>query len=348
MSDAPAATSDLPTEQPEPQEQGQPQQEAPSGPTREDALAMLKARADAVKREVGRIFIGSDSVTEALLIALLARGHVLLEGVPGVAKTTLVRTFANCVQVDFRRIQFTPDLLPSDITGVYIPNLQTQEFMLRRGPIFANVVLGDEINRAPAKTQSALLEAMQERQVTIEGETHKLPSPFLVLATQNPLEQEGVYTLPEAQLDRFLLKIIIGYPTPEQEFRVLKTHQREPQPVSPVLSPQDIEDARDFVDGLHISDELVQYIIRLARFTRDHTQVELGASPRAALSLLKSSKARAALHGRDYVLPDDVRALVASVFGHRIILLPEAELGGFRAIDVVRQALQKVRYSEGQ
>lgn len=320
---------------------------APANP-RQEALDRLKLKADALKREVGRVFIGSDTVTEALLIALIARGHVLLEGVPGVAKTTLVRTFAECIQVAFGRIQFTPDLLPSDITGVYIPNLQTQEFVLRRGPIFANVLLGDEINRAPAKTQSALLEAMQEKQVTIEGETHQLPRPFLVLATQNPLEQEGVYALPEAQLDRFLIKVVIGYPTPEQEFQVLKTHQREPEEVEAVLSPQDIEAARAFVDRLHISDELVSYIIQLARFTREHAQVELGASPRASLALLKSAKARAAIQGRDYVLPDDVRALVASVFGHRLILMPEAELGGFKAIDVIRQALQKVRYSEGR
>ena len=337
MSDAPAATSEPSISDPQPHEDA-----------REDALIALKDRADAIKREVSRIFIGSDSIIESLLIALLARGHILLEGVPGVAKTTLVRTFAKTLRVDFRRIQFTPDLLPSDITGVYIPNLQTQEFMLRRGPIFANVVLGDEINRAPAKTQSALLEAMQERQVTIEGETHELPSPFLVLATQNPLEQEGVYTLPEAQLDRFLLKVVIGYPTADQELTVLKTHQVDPKPVRPLVQPQDIQQMAQVVDGVHINDELIAYIIRLARFTRDHPQVALGASPRAALGLLKGAKARAALHGRDYVLPDDVRALTSSVFAHRIILQPEAELGGMRPGDVVRQALQKIRYSTGK
>lgn len=309
-------------------------------------LAALKEHADNVKREVGRIFIGADSTLEALLIALLAKGHVLLEGVPGVAKTTLVRTFAETLQVSFRRIQFTPDLLPSDITGVYIPNLQTQDFVLRKGPVFAQVLLGDEINRAPAKTQSALLEAMQERQVTIEGTTHELPSPFLVLATQNPMEQEGVYALPEAQLDRFLLKIVIGYPSPEQEYRVLKTHQRRPEPVQPLMTPEQILAYREAVEAIHINDDLIHYIIRLARFTRDHAQVELGASPRAALSLLKATKARAGLHGRDYVLPDDIRALAASVFGHRIILTPEAELGGLRSMDIIRQAIQKVRYSK--
>lgn len=330
MTDAPAVNS----EQPAPQV---------AEPT---PLEQLKHSVDLVKREVGRIFIGSDVTVEALLIALLARGHVLLEGVPGVAKTTLVRAFASTLNTSFRRIQFTPDLLPSDITGVYIPNLQTHEFVLRKGPIFANVVLGDEINRAPAKTQSALLEAMQERQVTIEGETHKLPEPFLVLATQNPLEQEGVYALPEAQLDRFLLKVTIGYPTIEQELRVLKTHQRPAEQVQAVMEAGQIEHLRELVDGIHVQDDLIQYIIRLARFTREHQQVELGASPRAALSLLQAAKARAALHGRDFVLPDDVRALAAGVLAHRVILNPEAELGGIRSMDIVRQALQKVRYSE--
>ncbi len=309
-------------------------------------FADFKRRADMIKQEVGRIFMGADTTVEFLLISLFARGHILLEGVPGVAKTTLVRTFAETLQVSYRRIQFTPDLLPSDITGVYLPNLQTQEFNLRQGPIFANVVLGDEINRAPAKTQSALLEAMQERQVTIEGTTHKLPSPFLVLATQNPLEQEGVYALPEAQLDRFLLKVVIGYPSFEQERRVLMTHQRKTEPVKPLLEPGEIERLRELVDNIHVHEELVDYIIKLARFTRDHAQVELGASPRAALALLKASKARAALHGRDYVLPDDVAALVHSVLAHRVILYPDAELGGVLPSHIIRQALQKVKYSK--
>ena len=310
-----------------------------------DPFEAFKLRAEAIKREVGRVFMGSQDTIEALLVSLFARGHILLEGVPGVAKTTLVRAFAETLQVAYRRIQFTPDLLPSDITGVYLPNLQTQEFKLRKGPIFANVVLGDEINRAPAKTQSALLEAMQERQVTIEGTTHKLPAPFLVLATQNPLEQEGVYALPEAQLDRFLLKIVIGYPDFEQERRVLMTHQRDVEPVTPLLTPIEIERMRELVDQIHVNEELVDYIIKLARFTREHGQVELGASPRAALSLLKASKARAALQGRDYVLPDDVAALARGVLAHRVILYPDAELGGVRPNDIVRQALHKVRYS---
>ncbi|MGM0555021.1 MAG: AAA family ATPase [Myxococcota bacterium] len=334
MSDAPAALSDSSTE---------------GDQADENLHQVLEAHRDkiaALKAEVGRIFIGPEATVESLLVALLARGHILLEGVPGVAKTTLVRAFARTLQSDFKRIQFTPDLLPADITGTYIPNLQTNEFVLRKGPIFANILLGDEINRAPAKTQSALLEAMQERQVTIEGRTHSLEEPFLVLATQNPVEQEGVYPLPEAQLDRFLLKIKIGYPTAEQEFRVMKTHQTPPEPVRPILDASEIEELRQAAELVHVSDELTKYIIRLSKFTREHAKTALGASPRASLALLQAAKARSVVRGRDYVLPDDVRILAAKVLSHRLLLLPEAELSGLTPEDVVAQALQKVRYSD--
>lgn len=309
----------------------------------------LQSYRDAIHRvmaEVSRVYIGPETVVEGLLIALFANGHALLEGVPGVAKTTLVRAFSRTIDAEFKRIQFTPDMLPSDITGVYIPNLQTQEFILRSGPVFANVILGDEINRAPAKTQSALLEAMQEHQVTIEGVTHRLPDPFLVLATQNPIEQEGVYELPEAQLDRFLLKLIISYPSAEQEFQVLRTHHRGHEPVPRVLTGEDVREIRKIVEDVHVSDELGQYIVRLVRFTREHPQVILGASPRAALALLKASKARAILRDRTFVLPDDVRSLAAGVLSHRVIVQPEAELSGVSGVDIVKQAIQRVRYSE--
>lgn len=301
---------------------------------------------DRVKYEVGRIFIGPPSVIEGLLIALLANGHVLLEGVPGVAKTTLVRAFSRTIAAQFKRIQFTPDLLPSDITGVYIPNLQSNEFTLRRGPIFANVILGDEINRAPAKTQSALLEAMQEHQVTIEGVTHPLPEPFLVLATQNPIEQEGVYELPEAQLDRFLLKLHIDYPSMEQEVRVLQTHHTASAPVPTVLTADQLAAMRTLVESVHVSDEIGHFVVKIVRFTREHPQVALGASPRAGLSLVRAAKARAVIYGRDYVLPDDVKALALDVLSHRILIQPEAELSGATGTDVVKQALSRVRYSE--
>lgn len=323
-----------------------PEADASASEDRSDAIEAYAETLEAVRAEVSRIFIGPDETVDALLVALLSRGHLLLEGVPGVAKTTLVRTFARTIDASFRRIQFTPDLLPSDITGNYIPNLQTNEFVLRKGPIFSNVVLGDEINRAPAKTQSALLEAMQERQVTIEGETHPLEEPFLVLATQNPIEQEGVYTLPEAQLDRFLLKIDVGYPTAEQELEVLKTHQTEPEPARQVLSADDIASLRVLADSIHISEELQRYVVRLVRFTRRHNNTEIGASPRAALALVRAAKARALIYGRDFVLPDDIRALASRALAHRILLEPEAELGGAAAETVVEQALEQVSYSD--
>lgn len=317
----------------------------PSSAENASDVADFRELIRSVRREVGRVFIGSQDIVDGLMIALFANGHVLLEGVPGVAKTTLVRAFARTLDASFKRIQFTPDLLPSDITGVYLPNLQTQEFVLRKGPIFANVILGDEINRAPAKTQAALLEAMQERQVTIEGTTHALPMPFLVLATQNPVEQEGVYALPEAQLDRFLLKMTIDYPSADDELRVLQTHHVSPEPVPSVFDAAAVARIRSAVDAVHVSEELARYIVRLTRFTRDHPQTTLGVSPRAGLALLRASKSRAVIHERDFVLPDDIRALARPVFVHRILLQPEAELGGLRTVDIVEQALAKVRYS---
>jgi len=334
MNDVPEPSSDSPEE---------------SNSSGDELLDEIEQYAESIARitgEIGRIFIGPEETIESLLIALLARGHILLEGVPGVAKTTLVRAFARTLTADFRRVQFTPDLLPADITGTYIPNLQTNEFELRKGPIFSNVVLGDEINRAPAKTQSALLEAMQERQVTIEGVTHELDEPFLVLATQNPVEQEGVYSLPEAQLDRFLLKIEIDYPDADGELRVLKTHQRTPEPARAVLAAEDIARLRTLAERIHISDELQRYVVRLVRFTREHAQTELGASPRAALSLVRASKARALIKGRDFVLPDDISSLADPALTHRIILEPEAELGGLVPSRIIEQALDQVSYSD--
>ncbi len=296
--------------------------------------------------EITRIYIGPPSVIEALLVAMIARGHVLLEGVPGVAKTTLVKAFAQTLGASYRRIQFTPDLLPSDITGTYILNMRDNAFVLRKGPIFANVVLGDEINRAPAKTQSALLEAMQERQVTIEGVTRELDPPFLVLATQNPVEQEGVYMLPEAQLDRFLVKLHMGYPSFEDELAVMRTHNRPVGQANPVLSPEEILHMSSLAELVHVDTELMAYIVRLGQFTRQHQQTLLGTSPRASIALMRAAKSRALLRGRDYVLPDDIRNLAPLVLSHRILLAPEAELSGYRAEDVVRQGLETVRYGK--
>ncbi|MBL8784511.1 MAG: MoxR family ATPase [Deltaproteobacteria bacterium] len=295
--------------------------------------------------EVGKHYVGSRDTVDLLLVALLARGHILLEGVPGIAKTTLVKTFTETLGCAFSRIQFTPDLLPADITGTYVLNLRDQTFTLRRGPVFANIVLADEINRAPAKTQSALLEAMQESQVTIEGETHRLPSPFMVLATQNPIEQEGVYVLPEAQVDRFLFRVLLGYPTFDEERQVLATWNRTPPPVGVVLSPELIESAARAVEEIHIAPTLIDWIVRVVQATRVHPSVRLGASPRASLALLRTSKARAFLHGRDMVIPDDIKELARYVLNHRILLNPEAELDQVRVDEVVSECFQQTPYA---
>jgi MoxR-like ATPase len=309
-------------------------------------LAQVAEIAQRTYDEVKHAYIGPASTLEILLIALLARGHVLLEGVPGVAKTTLAKSFSATLGCQFKRIQFTPDLLPADITGTFILNPKENSFVLRRGPIFSQIVLGDEINRAPAKTQSALLEAMAERQVTIEGETHILEDPFLVIATQNPVEQEGVYSLPEAQLDRFLAKIIMGYPTEEEELRVYSAYNKPVPEPKRILTPQDIFRLRQLADMVYVDDALLKYIIGITRFTRTHRFCALGASPRAGLALLHSAKARALLHGRDYVLPDDVKFLAAYVLCHRLFLTAEADLEGGKPEAVVQEALNKVRYVE--
>jgi MoxR-like ATPase len=309
-----------------------------------DQLSRIHALARSITEEVGRAFIGAPSITEALLTALLARGHVLVEGYPGVAKTTLVKAFSQTLGCHFRRIQFTPDLLPSDITGTYILDMRTNTFVLREGPVFTNVLLGDEINRAPAKTQSALLEAMQEQQVTIEGETRALAEPFIVLATQNPIEQEGTYPLPEAQVDRFLIKLRMGYPAAADEKRMLTTYDRPPPPLRAMVGPRDVLEMQALAREVHVAEELLDYVLGLVAYTRSHARVYLGASPRAALALVHAAKGLALLRGRDYALPDDIRHLAPLVLGHRILLTPEAELEGARGDNVVGEALDKVTY----
>jgi len=309
-----------------------------------DKLSRVSSLARAIIEEVGRAYIGQPATTESLLVALLARGHVLVEGYPGVAKTTLVKAFSGTLGCHFRRIQFTPDLLPSDITGTYILDMRTNQFVLREGPVFTNVLLGDEINRAPAKTQSALLEAMQEQQVTIEGETRTLAEPFIVLATQNPIEQEGTYPLPEAQVDRFLIKLRMTYPVPADEKRMLGTYDRPPPPVRAVVGPQDVLEMQALAQEVFVAEELLDYVLGLVAFTRNHGRVYLGASPRAGLALVHASKGLALLRGRDFVLPDDVRHLAPLVLGHRILMTPEAELEGAQGTAVVAEALDKVGY----
>ncbi|MCI0463772.1 MAG: MoxR family ATPase [Gemmataceae bacterium] len=304
-----------------------------------DKVRQLRERTLA---EVGRVVVGMEHVTYQLLIALLAGGHVLLEGVPGVAKTTLSKTFARILGTQYQRIQFTPDLLPSDVTGTYIFDRKTNDFVLRKGPIFCQVLLADEVNRAPAKTQSALLEAMQEIQVTIEGTTLPLPQPFMVLATQNPVEQEGVYRLPEAQLDRFLLRVEMGYPEPKQEIAMLKLHSKPAVEVEEVYTPELILDAQRWVADVYGREELLNYIVDVSEATRAHPDVALGASPRASLCLLRCARARALLAGRHYFTHEDVQAIAVGVLGHRLIVRPEAEVEGKTAADVVREVLDSV------
>jgi MoxR-like ATPase len=297
---------------------------------------------DRTLAEVARVVVGMEAVTHQFLIALLAAGHVLLEGVPGIAKTTLSKTFARILGTQYQRLQFTPDLLPSDVTGTYIFDRKSNDFVLRKGPIFCQVLLADEVNRAPAKTQAALLEAMQENQVTIEGTTLPLPQPFMVLATQNPVEQEGVYRLPEAQLDRFLLRVEMGYPGPRQEIAMLKLHSEAVALVEPLFTPEAILDIQTQLSGVFGREELLNYIVDLAEASREHPDVALGASPRASLCLLRCARARALLDGRHYFTHEDIQAIALGVLGHRLILRPEAEVEGKTVSEVVRELLGSV------
>jgi MoxR-like ATPase len=305
-----------------------------------------------VLQEVRRRVVGQDLMVERLLIGLLTGGHVLLEGVPGLAKTLTVRTLADVLHASFSRIQFTPDLLPADVVGTMIFDTHRQGFQARQGPIFAQIVLADEVNRAPAKVQSALLEAMQERQVTIGGETFRLPEPFLVLATQNPIESEGTYPLPEAQLDRFLLKVRVGYPSRTEEREVLERMSQSGEiPVQRLAEPSQVLAARRDIEALHLDPRLADYIVDLVRATREPAAIGLGAlapmiaygaSPRASIALAQTARAHAFLRGRDYVGPDDVQALAPDVLRHRVVLTFDAEAEGLDADGVVRQVLAAV------
>jgi MoxR-like ATPase len=310
-------------------------------------IAAARERIDEVRREVGRVYVGSTRAIDTILVALLARGHALLEGVPGVAKTTLVKAFATALGCSARRIQFTPDLLPADITGTYVLSPRDGTFTLRAGPIFANVVLADEINRAPAKTQSALLEAMQERQVTIEGDRFELPLPFLVLATQNPIDLEGTYPLPEAQIDRFLVRVSMGYPSPREEAQMIKTHGIDPPTSRPVLDARDVVQLQAIAARVYLEDDLMDYAVAITGFTRNHPRVALGASPRASLGLVQAAKASAMISGRPFVAPDDLRAVASSVLSHRLVMTAEAEAEPKSRERVVEEALSKVNYRRG-
>jgi len=307
-------------------------------------LEAARERLQEVRTQVTRVYIGEPAAIDMMLVALLARGHVLLEGVPGIAKTTLVKAYAVTLGCSVRRVQFTPDLLPADITGTYVLNPRDGTFSLRPGPIFANVVLADEINRAPAKTQSALLEAMQERQVTIEGDRFELPDPFFVLATQNPIDLEGTYPLPEAQIDRFLVSVRMGYPTQRDEVAMLRAHGvAAPEPRA-VLDGSDVLQLQSIAARVHVEDDIFEYAVGLTSFTRSHSRVVLGASPRASLSLLRAAKAHAVIEGRPFVTPDDVRAVAGTVLAHRLVLVPELEGDARARLALVEEAMSKVGY----
>ncbi|MCE3281668.1 MAG: MoxR family ATPase [Chitinophagaceae bacterium] len=310
-------------------------------------VTQLNEAVDRIRAEIGKVIVGQEKMIDLILAALLAEGHVLIEGVPGVAKTLTAKLMARCIDVPFSRIQFTPDLMPSDVIGTSVFNPQSATFNFKQGPVFSNLVLIDEINRSPAKTQAALFEVMEERQITYDGTTYKFKEPFMVLATQNPVEHEGTYRLPEAQLDRFLFKIEVKYPTPDEEIRILEhTHQgitaHFTDVVRPVLTAQQINEYRQVVTGVHVEDKVMRYIAELVYETRNNKSVYLGGSPRASVAVLKSSKAIAAMRGRGFVTPDDVSEVLHPVLSHRIILTPEKEMEGSTPADVITEILKKV------
>ncbi len=311
-------------------------------------LEELKIAVDDIKSQLSKIIIGQEDFIELLIVSLLANGHVLIEGVPGIAKTITAKLFAKTLKTNFSRIQFTPDLMPSDVLGTSVLNSKTSEFEFKKGPIFSNVVLIDEINRAPAKTQAALFEVMEERQITMDGQKYLMEYPFLILATQNPIEQEGTYALPEAQLDRFLFKIKVGYPNLEEEILILKTHHDRKQAVpedqiTGVLSAEALKTFRAQVQEILIEDKIFSYIAQIVDKTRNHPHLYLGGSPRASLAIMNSAKAFAAINSRDFVTPDDVKKSLAPVLRHRIILSPEREMEGMTAetvIDIISQSIE--------
>ncbi|HKH61159.1 MAG TPA: MoxR family ATPase [Flavitalea sp.] len=310
-------------------------------------LRSFQSSVQTLKEELGKVIVGQEQMVELLLAAMLADGHVLIEGVPGVAKTLTAKLLSKSIAVGFSRIQFTPDLMPSDVIGTSIFNPKESSFQFKQGPIFSNIVLIDEINRAPAKTQAALFEVMEERQITVDGQTYSLAPPFLVVATQNPIEQEGTYHLPEAQLDRFLFKINVTYPTLHQEFQVLMNHHQSNLEnmislVHPVITPQQMAALKVQVRSIVVEERLISFITTIVANTRNHKSIYLGASPRASIGILNGSKALAAMHGRDFVTPDDIIYVTPAVLRHRIVLTPEKEMEGTSTDEVITQIVQGI------
>ncbi|MCL5245991.1 MoxR family ATPase [Cellulophaga sp. 20_2_10] len=300
-----------------------------------------------IKQELAKVIIGQDRFIELLIVSLLVDGHVLIEGVPGIAKTVTAKLFAKTLKTEFSRIQFTPDLMPSDILGTSIFNVKTSEFEYKRGPIFSNIILIDEINRAPAKTQAALFEIMEETQVTMDGTTYKMEAPFMVLATQNPIEQEGTYALPEAQLDRFLFKIKVEYPSLEDEIKILTTHHQRKgikadTLIKDILTPAKLKEYKQNIQEVIVEEKIIRYVAEIITKTRNHPHLYLGGSPRASLATLNAAKAFAAINGRDFVTPEDVKKALEPVLNHRVILTPEREMEGMTTESVVHMIMESV------
>ncbi len=310
-------------------------------------LEELKNAVNSIKAELAKVIIGQERFIDLLIVSLLVEGHVLIEGVPGIAKTITAKLFAKTLKTNFSRIQFTPDLMPSDILGTSIFNVKNSEFEFKKGPIFSNVVLIDEINRAPAKTQAAMFEIMEEMQVTMDGTTYKMEAPFMVLATQNPIEQEGTYALPEAQLDRFLFKIKVDYPTLEEEVLILQTHHErkgiKPQGlIEAVITPEKLKEFKQKIQEVLVEEKIIRYVAEIIAKTRNHPHLYLGGSPRASIATLNSAKAFAAINGRDFVIPTDVKRALVPVLNHRIILTPEREMEGMSTDSVITMIMESV------
>ncbi len=310
-------------------------------------IERLRDTVERIKDEMQKVVVGQDEIIDLMLAGIFASGHILLEGVPGIAKTLTAKLMAKTFNCQFNRIQFTPDLMPSDVTGTTVFNVKSGDFSFHKGPIFSNIVLIDEINRSPAKTQASLFEVMEERQVTIDGTTHKMEYPFFVIATQNPIEQEGTYKLPEAQLDRFLMKINLDYPSLADEQRILRRFrddfaQHQIQDVHSIITPDDLRFSQKVIEKVFIKDELLDYIAGIIHSTRNHPDLFLGASPRASLAILRTSKAIAAMRGREFVTPDDIQYVAYPVLNHRIILTPERDMEGVHTRDVIKGIVEKI------
>lgn len=310
-------------------------------------IEWLAERVNQIRSSLGDYIIGQHEVVDLLMTGIFSAGHILLEGVPGVAKTLFAKVLAKALDIDFSRIQFTPDLMPSDVIGTSVYNMKESTFSFKKGPIFSNIVLIDEINRAPAKTQAALFEVMEERQITYDGESYQMSRPFMVIATQNPIEQEGTYSLPEAQLDRFLFKIQLDYPSLDEEIEIINRYKNNIQQadlskIKPVLKATDLIKIQELVSTIKVADNIVRYVAQIVHATRAHGQLYLGGSPRASLSILKSAKAFAAIQGRDYVIPDDIQLVAEHVMNHRLILTPEAEMDGTTTKEIIKTIIHEI------